>query len=721
MKKILKLLLGVIAAIILLLVVATMALPLIYDVEDLEATIAGQVYEQTGRELKIDGELNFSVFPWLAVEVSDVSLGNAKAFGDGQFAQISHARVGVALMPLLRKQIAVDEITLDGLELALVVNRDGISNWEDLAADEDEGIDEDGSEAVSARRVAGLNIRNAIVDFDDQQAGSHYTLSELSMQTGALGDGIPVPIEFAALFADVKAGTRLKLDMGATVAMDMIADRYAFENFALDLTLNPGSQGKGSQTVQIETPLMNLDLAEQTLLMNGFKAKLADFKVDGTLSARNILEDPSFKGTLNTDEFSPRSLMASLDLDPPDTSDPTALQSARFSTSFEGNAASLELTALELKLDQSRLSGEVALRDAGQVSMGFDLAVDEINLDRYMAPAEEGGTDDVAMPRDELRNQEVRGNLKIGRLQMAGLEFLDADVGVAISNGALRLHPLTAGFYGGTYSGNVSIDGSGPTPRLSLDENIDSITFQRLVSDLVDSDALSGTAQGRVRLSGSGATSNEVLRSLNGEVGLSLAEGALEGINIWYEIRRGLAMYKGLQAPPKEPARTVFSRLQLDGSIADGVFSTRNLKGELPFLTLSGTGEVDLGASLLDLGLVAVVNSSPELAADPLGSEISGKRLPFRLTGSLNDPSVKVDWAELLKDEATKMLLDKLNLGGRKDSKSDREDAGAGDDAADGGEDERSNEDALEEAAKGALFDLLKGKDKDEGRQEDEE
>jgi AsmA protein len=358
--------------------------------------------------------------------------------------------------------------------------------------------------------------------------------------------------------------------------------------------------------------------------------------------------------------------------------------------------------------------------------MGFNLAVDEIDLDRYMAAAEEGGTEDVAMPRDELRNQEVRGNLKIGRLQMAGLEFLDADVGVAISNGALRLHPLTAGFYGGTYSGNVSIDGSGPTPRLSLDENIDSITFQRLVSDLVDSDALSGTAQGRIRLSGTGATSNEVLRSLNGEVGLSLAEGALEGINIWYEIRRGLALYKGLEAPPKEPARTVFSRLQLDGSVADGVFSTRNLKGELPFLTLSGTGEVDLGASLLDMGLVAVVSNSPELAADPLGSEISGKRLPLRLAGSLNDPAVTVDWAELLKDEATKMLLDKLNLGGSKDSKSDKEDAGAGDDeggddAADDVDDEPSDEDALEEAAKGALFDLLKGKDKDEDRPEDEE
>ena len=50
-----------------------------------------------------------------------------------------------------------------------------------------------------------------------------------------------------------------------------------------------------------------------------------------------------------------------------------------------------------------------------------------------------------------------------------------------------------------------------------------------------------------------------------------------------------------------------------------------------------------------------------------------------------------------------KALLDKLGLGSKQ----------AEPDEAGGGEEEASSEEGVEEAAKSALFDLLKGKDKD--------
>ena len=81
MKRIFKILLGLLAAVVVLLALAAVVLPLIYDKDDLKQAIAAQVQKQTGRELRIDGELEFSVFPWLAVDVDDLSLGNAKGFG----------------------------------------------------------------------------------------------------------------------------------------------------------------------------------------------------------------------------------------------------------------------------------------------------------------------------------------------------------------------------------------------------------------------------------------------------------------------------------------------------------------------------------------------------------------------------------------------------------------------------------------------------------------
>ena len=238
--------------------------------------------------------------------------------------------------------------------------------------------------------------------------------------------------------------------------------------------------------------------------------------------------------------------------------------------------------------------------------VGFSLAVDEIDLDRYMEPAGSdaaGSSEDVAMPKDELRGLEVQGDVQVGSLKMAGLEFSDARVGVAITDGRLRLHPLEAGFYGGRYDGDVVLDGSGPVPVVSLDEKIEAISFQRLVADLVESESLSGEAGGHVRLSGRGNTSSDVLGSLQGDLGLALTEGALEGINIWYEIRRGMALYKGLPAPEPEPKRTVFSRMQVAGDVKDGVVTTRELIGELPFLTFRGNETEVFVSEILDFSL----------------------------------------------------------------------------------------------------------------------
>ena len=709
MKRLFKILFGLAGGVVLLLVLVAVLLPLIYDKEDLKKAIAGQVYKQTGRELSINGALDFSVFPWVAVEVGDLSLSNAEGFGDQPFAKIGNARVGVALMPLLRKQISVDEITLEGLELALVVNEKGQNNWDDLASGEEPGLVEESSPGMfSSQRVAGLNIHDAKVEYRDLESGSHFRLSDFSMKTGTLGDDKPVPLELQALLMDVSAGSRAEFGLAAMAAIDLETERYLFDDFELTLALEAG---EGSQSILIRAPQLSLNMAAQTLDLDSFTAELAGMQADGTFSARKIIDDPAFSGALNIAEFSPANLLQALQMDVPATADPTALQTASFSTNLSGSNTRFALKDFKMKLDQSLFSGEVNVMNFDQPKITFQFAVDEIDLDRYMAPASEAsGSEDVAIPQEELQGQDVQGQLKVGILQMAGLEFSDAEVGILIRNGKLRVNPLTAGFYGGRYSGDIVLDGSTSVPQISINENIDSVAFHQLVADLVESESLSGTGMGHVRLSGRGESSSEVLSSLEGNVGLTLVEGALEGINIWYEIRRGWALFKAMAPPEPEPNRTVFSRMNMVGVVENGVIDTRELIGELPFLTVRGDGPIDLGQSQVGLSMVAEVRNSPELGKDPLASGLAGKSFPFKISGPLDAPSLSVDWAALLKGEATDMLIDKLGLG----SKDPQEGAAPGEQ---GDEETKAG---LEETAKGALFDLLGGKNKDKDKDQDD-
>lgn len=708
MKRLFKILAGLIGLVILLFVLAAVIVPMIYDKEDLKKTLADRVYQQTGRELDIAGGLDFSVFPWLAVKVEDLSLSNAAGFGDQPFAKISKARVGVALVPLFRKQVSIDEVTLEGLELALAVNDKGRTNWDDLSDGQASDTSQESSPGLLAgKRVAGLNIQNARVEFHDQQAGLHYRLEDFSLQTGALGDSQPVPLELTALVEDVVAGSRAALEMAATASIDLEAETYRLDEFELSL------DSQDNPPLQLLAPRLDMDLAAQTLQLETFTAKTAGLQIEGEVSGQKILDDPVFTGSFETSEFSPVELMKKLDAVVPETADPGVLQRARMAANFSGGGTRFALTDFTMELDDSRFTGQLEAENFDLPSIGFTLVVDAIDLDRYLEPVDDSAAaEDVAIPQEELKGMNVQGRLQAGTLRMAGLEFSDAEVGVGLRNGRLRLNPLTAGFYGGRYDGDVSLDGSGTEPVLSLNEKIDGITFQRLVADLVENESLSGVARGQARLSGNGRTSSQVLGSLQGDLGLTLTEGALEGINIWYEIRRGMALYKGLPPPEPEPNRTVFSRLNVDAGVAEGIVSTRELIAELPFLLVQGNGTVDLGRSEVDLGMVAKVSNSPDLAQDPLGSELRGTSMPFKITGSLEDPKVSVDWESLLKSQATDLIIDKLGLGGSKDD----EEAAADDDQSENGS---SSNDQLQKAATGALMDLFGGKKKDEEKDED--
>ena len=101
MAKPLKILLAVFGALLLLIVAAAIALPLLFDPNDYRDKIAEAVKKETGRSFAV-GDIRLAVFPWLRVELKDVSLGNAEGFGPAPMLTVQRAELGVRLLPLLQ-------------------------------------------------------------------------------------------------------------------------------------------------------------------------------------------------------------------------------------------------------------------------------------------------------------------------------------------------------------------------------------------------------------------------------------------------------------------------------------------------------------------------------------------------------------------------------------------------------------------------------------------
>ena len=91
------------------------------------------------------------------------------------------------------------------------------------------------------------------------------------------------------------------------------------------------------------------------------------------------------------------------------------------------------------------------------------------------------------------------------------------------------------------------------------------------------------------------------MKTLDGTVDFNVVDGALEGADLWYEIRRARAVLKQQAVPERSgPARTTFDELKGSGVMSDGVLSNNDLDVSMQYLKVNGKGTVDVPNSALD-------------------------------------------------------------------------------------------------------------------------
>ena len=150
--------LGLLGLVVMGAVVVTLAY---LDPNDYKDTIAKNIKEETGRDLRIDGNIGLTFYPWLGLDLEGVSLSNAIGFGEVPFLQTKAIKVRVKLIPLLRKQLEMDTLVLHGATINLVKNAEGVTNWDDFmkpkvgeSASSNDGL------PLAALVLGGIDIKN---------------------------------------------------------------------------------------------------------------------------------------------------------------------------------------------------------------------------------------------------------------------------------------------------------------------------------------------------------------------------------------------------------------------------------------------------------------------------------------------------------------------------------------------------------------------------------
>src|SRR5262245_25156797 len=99
------------------------------DFNQYRETVADQVKQATGRDLKIAGDLKVGISLTPTVAVDDVTFANAAWGSRPEMATVKRFEAEMELLPLIYGDIRVKRVVLKGADILLETDAKGQSNW----------------------------------------------------------------------------------------------------------------------------------------------------------------------------------------------------------------------------------------------------------------------------------------------------------------------------------------------------------------------------------------------------------------------------------------------------------------------------------------------------------------------------------------------------------------------------------------------------------------
>lgn len=690
MNRAIKWILICVAGLTALFGVALVLIPRFIQPNDYKPKIIAIVQEQTGRSLVIPGDIRLQISPKLDVVFSlgEIKLQSGDAFPDTSFASSELAEIRFALWPLLREQrLLVQDVVLSGVQLHLVRNGDGITNWDDLAGTKAEAPEEtgDGSEASAGDGpatalptidIGGITISDINVQYDDQLTGQSIRLSHFNLEMGHILEQVPFPLsaDFNLAVTDGEESLNAAIEMKCELILDLSAQRFGIRNYSLEGIVE-GPQVPASKLEFAFAAEVDLDIPAEKITVSHFRVEQGELSLSGGLAVTGFQAGTAIKGNVDIASFPPGKYLQSLKLPVPELSNPQALE--RFSASLDFSMADQQgvLQVKQMQLDDTSVQATVQVTDFSNPNYAIELHLGQLDLDGYMLKKSPGvsgavaqqdgppgsGGEPVPLPVQLLKDLNFTVDVSVDSLRAAKLHLSDIVLKAVGKGGLIRLAPLEAKLYGGDILVTGEIDVRPDVPQLRLRKELSSVRLGPLFIDLTGREELSGTADLELNLVSSGMDTDSLTRNSSGDLTLSLKDGRIARLQILETIRTAKALLDGkgvVSNASTEP--TGFARLTATGLLKNGVFTSDDLLAESDLMTVSGKGTVDMVQQEVDYLLTISLTDRVERHEETGLVALGNTPIPYRIRGKFTELEQSAALKELLAGKATELLFDAL-------------------------------------------------------------
>lgn len=327
------------------------------------------------------------------------------------------------------------------------------------------------------------------------------------------------------------------------------------------------------------------------------------------------------------------------------------------SIQVDGSRESVQ-ARLEGGMLQSQVKAKVAVNGFTNPAIRFDVDVNQLDADLYLPKTAQGGAaNKTVAPAGEqpfdlsaLKKLNLEGSLRLGTLKVANVKSSQVRIDVKAHNGMLNISPLAANLYQGSMNGSVTVNATQAVPGFAVNAKLGGVNIAPLLKDAANFDTLEGKGNVTLDLNTRGNTVGELKKALSGNMALSLADGAVKGINIARKLREAGNLFgkqSQTQAANKDE-KTDFSELKASFKVNNGVAHNDDLSLKSPLLRLSGNGDINIGND--SINYLAKATLAGTLQGQGGKDNVSGLTVPVRLSGPYTDLKYTLDFGAMVSD-----------------------------------------------------------------------
>ncbi len=649
-----------------------------FDLNRIKPQIQQSVYDSSQIALAIDGDIEW-VFDWRGMPSVSIQISDTRAYvgipldavndtdeplfqqpvsGKQVFGQIDAFSFGVSLGELLRGKVNANGLAIDGLQLNLHKDAQGVTNWSKIGAntssdhstekpDQTQPDESTGSSfSINALVLEELRLNNIELQYRDDSNDSNQaiTIESLSGENINLqADAFPISATLR-LSTDANSSQKVSIDIESRLALMGLLDSDTDDNTTQQISasdinalinLQAGSADESNaaeftltgnatyrlndSAIVLDEVALNSDISQLAITLNAVpvassdpNAKALELSGNVSLAIDNIQRQLNVLGqsaiaTADQQVLNNFSLNADIG---------GTLMTG--STTQSAGRSQVSLANIKARLDDTTITGAASANIIGSAAptISTNLILDTINLDRYL-PAPSGSTGNAAsgatasssantesdrLPLDLLDHANVFATLAISELMLNNYQLTDVNGGLEIEGGDLEQLKIDGQFYDAAISLKTSLQRSKlSTPVLRVEQTLEGLNIEKLIAASQPADAqknlLSGTANTESRLTMIGDSATKWTRSLSGNTKFTLTDGIYHSDNIEYRVCQAVALARNTRLQTGWPTFTALDTLTANIQWQNGVGQLSQLNSGLPNITLDGRGSIDLPAA----------------------------------------------------------------------------------------------------------------------------